>query len=58
MRVALPILAERKAGQRGGTMSSILIFTLKWNKAYRVLRYGNGFGLFDSVRHGLWLARG
>ena len=27
----------------------------KW---YRVLRYGKGFGLFDSVRFGLWLARG
>ena len=39
-------------------MSLILIFTLKWNKAYRALRYGNGFGLFDSVRYGLWLARG
>jgi len=23
-----------------------------------VLRYRNGFGLFDSVRFGLWLARG
>lgn len=39
-------------------MSLILIFTLKWNKAYRVLRCGHGFGLFDSVRYGLWLARG
>lgn len=58
MRIALPILAERKADERGGTMSLILIFTSKWNKAYRVLRYGHGFGLFDSVRHGLWLARG
>jgi len=39
-------------------MSMILIFTGKWNKSYRVLRYGKGFGPFDSVRHGLWLARG
>ena len=39
-------------------MSSILIFTLKWKKWYRVLRYRNGFGLFDSVYFGLWLARG
>jgi hypothetical protein len=39
-------------------MSLILIFTRKWNWWYRVLRYGNGFGLFDSVRDGLWLARG
>jgi hypothetical protein len=58
MPVAPPILAERKADKRGGTMSLIQIFALKWNKAYRVLRYGNGFGLFDSVRYGLWLARG
>ena len=39
-------------------MSMILIFTGKWNRWYRVLRYGKGFGLFDSVRYGLWLARG
>ena len=29
-----------------------------WNKWYRALRYRNGFGLFDSVRFALWLARG
>jgi hypothetical protein len=58
MRVALPILAERKADERGGNMSSILIFAFKWNKSYRVLRHGKGFGLFDSVRYGLWPARG
>ena len=39
-------------------MSMILIFTGKWNRWYRVLRHGHGFGLFDSVRYGLWLARG
>jgi hypothetical protein len=39
-------------------MSMILIFTGKWNRCYRVLRYGHGFGLLDSVRYGLWLARG
>jgi hypothetical protein len=39
-------------------MSLILIFALKWNKLYRVLRHGKGFGLFDSVRYGLWLAGG
>jgi hypothetical protein len=38
-------------------MSLILILTRKWNKWYRVLRY-EGFGPFDSVRYGLWLARG
>ncbi len=39
-------------------VSSILIFTTNWKKWYRVLRYRKGFGLFDSVRFGLWLARG
>lgn len=39
-------------------MSSILIFTGTWDKWYRVLRYGHRFGLLDSVRYGLWLARG
>ncbi len=36
----------------------ILIFASKWNKWYRVLRNGKGFGLFESLRFGLWLARG
>lgn len=39
-------------------MSEILIFLRKWNASYRVLRYRNGFSLVDSVRWGLWLARG
>jgi hypothetical protein len=39
-------------------MSLILTFTRKWNNWYGILRYGKGFGLFDSVRYGLWLARG
>ena len=39
-------------------VSSILIFTSKWKKWYRVLRHRKGFGLFDSVRFGFWLARG
>jgi hypothetical protein len=39
-------------------MSSVLIFTARWKKWYRVLRYRKGFGLFDSVRLGLWLASG
>ena len=43
---------------RGGPMLLILNFSREWNKWYRVLRHGKGFGLFDSVRHGLWLARG
>ncbi len=38
-------------------MSSILIFTASWKKWFRVLRHRKGFGLFDSVRFGLWLAR-
>jgi len=36
----------------------ILIFTGKWNRWYRVLGHSKGFGLCDSVRYGLWLARG
>jgi hypothetical protein len=36
-------------------MSSI---ALRWNKWYRILRHRNGFGLCDSVRYALWLARG
>jgi hypothetical protein len=39
-------------------MSSALIFTSNWTKWYRVLRYRKGFGLIDSVRFSLWLARG
>ena len=39
-------------------VSSVLIFTTKWKQWYRVLRYRKGFGLIDSVRFGLWLARG
>ena len=37
-------------------MSSVLDFTANWNKWYRVLRYRKGFGPFDSLRFGLWLA--
>jgi hypothetical protein len=37
-------------------MSMIRIFAATWNAWYRVLRYSKGFGLFDSVRYGLWLA--
>ena len=39
-------------------MSSVLKFTAKWNKWYRVLCYCKSFGPFDSLRFGLWLARG
>jgi hypothetical protein len=39
-------------------VSSILVLAANWNKWYRVLRYRKGFGLLDSVRLGLWLARG
>jgi hypothetical protein len=35
----------------------ILIFTGRWNRWYRVLRSGKGFGMLDSVRYGLWLAQ-
>jgi hypothetical protein len=36
----------------------ILIFAAKWNRWYGVLRRRKGFGLFDSLRYGLWLAQG
>lgn len=39
------------------TLSSTLIFTADWVKWYRVLRHLKGFGLFDSLHFGLWLAR-
>jgi len=39
-------------------MSSILNFTTSWSKWYRVLRCRKRFGVLDSVRFGLWLARG
>jgi hypothetical protein len=37
---------------------SFPVFIRKWNKWYGVLRYGKGFSFVDSVRCGLWLARG
>ena len=39
-------------------MFTILSFVRKWKQWYRVLHNRKGFGLFDSVRYGLWLARG
>jgi hypothetical protein len=42
----------------GDLMSEIFIFVCKWNTWYRVLRYRKAFTFADSVRHGLWLARG
>jgi hypothetical protein len=38
-------------------MSAVLNFTATWKKWYSVLRYRKGFGLLDSLRFGLWLAR-
>jgi len=38
-------------------MSSVLLFIANWSKWYRVLRCHKGFGVLDSVRFGLWLAR-
>lgn len=38
-------------------MRLIFNFATKLGTCYSVLRYRNGFGLFDSVRYGLWLAR-
>ena len=39
-------------------MSLILTFARKWVRWYRVLRYHKAFSFADSVRCGLWLARG
>lgn len=39
-------------------MTVILRFADKWVRWYCVLRYTKTFSLFDSVRYGLWLARG
>lgn len=39
-------------------MSMFLVFTRNWNTCYRMLRHRNGFGVLDSMRYGLWLARG
>jgi hypothetical protein len=39
-------------------MSMILVFTRKWSACYRVLSHSNGFSFVESVRYGLWLARG
>ena len=39
-------------------MSSVLHFTANWKKWYRVLHHSKGFGRFDSLRFGLWLACG
>lgn len=58
IRVAFLSPSEWNADDRNGAMSMILIFTGKGNRRYRILRYGKGFGLLDSMRYGLWLARG
>ena len=47
-----------RSGSREGCMTLILVFACKWVRWYRVLRYGKAFSFADSIRHGLWLARG
>jgi len=39
-------------------MPTALIFMTNWRRWQHVLRCRKGFGLIDSVRFGLWLARG
>jgi len=39
-------------------MSLIFTFANKWVGWYRVLRYRKGLNFADSIRYGLWLARG
>jgi hypothetical protein len=55
LRFELP--REGKADEKETRMALILGFARKWHESYRVLRHRNGFGLVDSVRYGLWLAR-
>ena len=55
---AIKAIAKQAAGLRRNCMFSILSLISKWRQWYRVLRYCKGFGLLDSVRLGLWLARG
>jgi hypothetical protein len=38
-------------------MLKILVFATNWNRWYRVLRHHKGFGVLNSMRFGLWLAR-
>jgi hypothetical protein len=39
-------------------MPTALIFMTNWRRWQHLLRCRKGFGLIDSVRFGLWLARG
>jgi hypothetical protein len=57
---ALPInMPNRNARScSGGFMSLILVFARKWVGWYRLLRYRKAFSFADSIRFGLWLARG
>jgi hypothetical protein len=47
-----------KCSALGGFMSRILVLMRMWNTWYGVLRHGKGFSFVDSLRYGLWLARG
>lgn len=54
-------LQDRPHGKQAkgeSRMFSIMSFVRKWKQWYSVLRYRKGFGRLDSVRFGLWLARG
>src|SRR6202011_580245 len=57
---ALPINMPNRNARRcsGGFMSLILVFARKWVGGYRLLRYRKAFSFADSIRFGLWLARG
>lgn len=61
LELMLPIkLAKAQCAviNAGGLMTVTFRFADKWVRWYRVLRYAKAFSLFDSVRYGLWLARG
>ena len=49
---------HRKQAKGESRMFSIMSFVREWKQWYSVLRCRKGFGRLDSVRFGLWLARG
>lgn len=50
--------ARDVAGTCLAASESLLVKLTAWRRWYCVLRHRNGFGLLESVRFGLWLARG
>jgi hypothetical protein len=53
-------MGVRREGRQEEEINMFLTpgFIGKWTEWYRVLRRQTGLGRFDSMRYGLWLARG